>query len=106
MKKKSIVGVVDELKRSQAFKDKPPVISDRLPHDRSGLEWRLDQLYEFRARYSQDEAAVADARARIEQVEHMLDRIYSRGVSTREWLSFIIAAGGLLVALVACFLRH
>ena len=92
---------VEDYKRYQAFEGKPSVIADKLPSDKVGLEKRLDQLYEFLARNSTDAIVTAYARARIEQVEHVLGRIYFQGVSTREWLSFIIAAGGLLVAALA-----
>jgi len=95
---KAIAEAVDDLQWYEAFKGKPSEIAAKLPRDEKGLETRLDKLYEFLARNSDNAVAVAFARARIEQIGRVLDRINSRRVSAREWLSFIIAAGGLLVA--------
>ncbi len=106
MKKNSWVERIQDYKRYEAFQGKPSVIADKLPSDKIGLEARLDKLCEYLAQNSTDPVATAYARARIEQVEHRLDRIDSRGVSTRDWLSFIIAAGGLAVALLAVILRR
>lgn len=88
----------DTIERIEAFKGQPAVIANRLPRGQKELETRLDRLFEYLARKSTNAVAVAFARSRIEQIGRVLDRIDSRRISKREWLSFIIAAGGLLVA--------
>jgi hypothetical protein len=101
----TLAEAADTLERIEAFKNQPSVIAKRLPRNKRELENRLDQLYEYLARNSTDAEAVAFARARIEQIGRALDRINSRRVSAREWFSFIVAAGSLLVAALAMILR-
>jgi len=90
----------DENHRLEAFRDQPSVIAEKLPLDKRGLQDRLEALNEHLARNLGDENMAVSARARIKQVERLIERIQAKRLSLRVWLALGAAILGLALAII------